>query len=103
MAHASARGEGANRATAVLGHVLLSIESKVRDDDDDEGDEGDENRGVIVSTRPRLFRARADAWTRRTRGGRSDGVKEIESARVGASMGESRARRARRGVRRARD
>ena len=37
MAHASARGEGANRATAVLGHVLLSIESKVRDDDDDEG------------------------------------------------------------------
>ena len=91
MAHASARGEGSNRGTAVLGHVLLSIESKVRDDDDDE----DENRGVIVSTRPRLFRSRADARTRRTRGGRRDGVKEIESARVGASMGESRARRAR--------
>ena len=70
MAHASARGEGSNRATAVLGHVLLSIESKVRDDDDDEGDEGDENRGVIFSTRPRLFssaRGRVDAadagWT----------------------------------------
>ena len=38
MAHASARGEGSNRGTAVLGHVLLSIESMVRDDDDD--DEG---------------------------------------------------------------
>ena len=38
MAHASVRGEGSNRGTAVLGHVLLSIESKVRDDDDD--DEG---------------------------------------------------------------